>query len=133
MKHEITPGLTGEKSVAVKIENTALAMGSGTLRVFATPAMIALIEGCCAESVEDMLPEGMTTVGTRIEAEHLSASPLGASILCKSKLIAFDGRRLDFEAEVWDNVCLIGRAKHTRFTVDAQRFTEKAYGKSNQS
>lgn len=130
---EITIGLTNEKSVAVKIENTALAMGSGTLRVFATPAMIALIEGCCAESVEDMLPQGITTVGAKVEVEHLAASPLGASILCKSKLIAFDGRKLDFEAEVFDNAGLIGRAKHTRFTVDAQRFTEKAYGKSKQS
>ena len=130
---EITIGLTNEKSVAVKIENTALAMGSGTLRVFATPAMIALIEGCCAESVEDMLPEGMTTVGTRIEAEHLSASPLGASILCKSTLTAFDGRKLDFEVEVYDNAGLIGKGTHTRFTVDAEKFVNKTYAKLNQA
>lgn len=63
--NEITSGLTGEKSVAVTMDNTAIAMGSGTLRVFATPAMIALIEGCCAESVEEMLGEGITSVGTR--------------------------------------------------------------------
>ncbi len=129
MQHEITTGITGEKSVAVKIENTALAMGSGTLRVFATPAMIALIEGCCAESVEDMLPQGITTVGTKVEVEHLAASPLGASILCKSKLTAYYGRRLDFEVEVFDNAGLIGKGTHTRFTVDAQRFIDKAYSK----
>lgn len=132
MQHEITTGITGEKSVAVKIENTALAMGSGTLRVFATPAMIALIEGCCAESVEDMLPQGITTVGTKVEVEHLAASPLGASILCNSKLIAYDGRRLDFEVEVFDNAGLIGKGTHTRFTVDAQRFIDKAYSKPKQ-
>ena len=132
MQHEITTGITGEKSVAVKIENTALAMGSGTLRVFATPAMIALIEGCCAESVEDMLPQGITTVGTKVEVEHLAASPIGASILCKSKLTAYDGRRLDFEVEVFDNAGLIGKGTHTRFTVDAQRFIDKAYSKSKQ-
>ena len=132
MQHDITTGITGEKSVAVKIENTALAMGSGTLRVFATPAMIALIEGCCAESVENMLPQGITTVGTKVEVEHLAASPLGASILCKSKLTAYDGRRLDFEVEVFDNAGLIGKGTHTRFTVNAQRFIDKAYSKPKQ-
>lgn len=126
---EITPGITGEKSVAVSIENTAIAMGSGTLRVFATPSMIALIEGCCAESVEDRLGEGITSVGTKVDVEHLAASPIGASILCKSKLVACDGRRLDFEVEVFDNNGLIGKGKHTRFTVDADKFVSKTYAK----
>ena len=125
----ITPGITGEKSIAVTIENTALAMGSGTLRVLATPAMIALVEGCCAESVEDMLDEGLTTVGTNVNAAHIAASPLGVSILCKSRLVAVDGRRLDFEAEVYDSKELIGKAKHTRFIVDAEKFLNKTYAK----
>ena len=85
---EIKAGITGEKSVAVTTENTAVAMGSGTLRVFATPAMIALIEGCCAESVEALLDEGITSVGTQVNIDHLSASPLGAGIVCKSRLTA---------------------------------------------
>ena len=126
---ELTIGLTNEKSVAVTIENTAIAMGSGTLRVFATPSMIALIEGCCAESVEDRLGEGITSVGTKVEVEHLAASPIGASILCKSKLVACDGRRLDFEVEVFDNNGLIGKGTHTRFTVDADKFVSKTYAK----
>ena len=128
---ELTIGLTNEKSVAVTIENTAIAMGSGTLRVFATPSMIALIEGCCAESVEDRLGEGITSVGTKVEVEHLAASPIGASILCKSKLVACDGRRLDFEVEVFDNNGLIGKGRHTRFTVDAEKFVNKTYAKLN--
>lgn len=127
--NEITSGLTGEKSVAVTMDNTAIAMGSGTLRVFATPAMIALIEGCCAESVEEMLGEGITSVGTNVNVDHLSASPLGAGIVCKSKLIAFDGRRLDFEVEVYDNAGLIGKGTHTRFTVKADSFQKKANAK----
>jgi predicted thioesterase len=126
---ELTIGLTNEKSVAVTIENTAIAMGSGTLRVFATPSMIALIEGCCAESVEDRLGEGITSVGTKVDVEHLAASPIGASILCKSKLVACDGRRLDFEVEVFDNNGLIGKGTHTRFTVDAEKFVSKTYAK----
>ena len=128
---EITIGLTNEKSVAVTIENTAISMGSGTLRVFATPAMIALCEGCCAETVEDLLGEGMTSVGTKVDIEHLSASPIGASILCKSRIVAVDGRRLDFEVEVYDNVGLIGKGRHTRFIVDAEKFVNKTYAKLN--
>ena len=124
-----SPGITNEKSVAVMMENTALAMGSGTLRVFATPAMIALCEGCCAESVEDLLDEGMTSVGVKVDIEHLAASPLGASILCKSRLVAVDGRTLDFEVEIYDNVDLIGKGRHTRFIVDAERFVTKTYAK----
>lgn len=125
----LSPGINGEKSVAVTIENTALAMGSGTLRVFATPAMIALCEACCAESVEDLLAEGITSVGTKVDIEHLAASPLGASIFCKSTLVAAEDRRLDFEVEVYDNAGLIGKGTHTRFTVDAQKFLDKTYAK----
>ena len=126
---EITVGITGEKSVAVAMENTAIAMGSGTLRVFATPAMIALCEACCAESVEDLLDEGITSVGTKVEIEHLAASPIGASILCKSTLVAVEDRRLDFTVEVYDNAGLIGKGSHTRFTVDADQFFLKTYAK----
>lgn len=127
--NEIKAGLTGEKSVAVTMENTAVAMGSGTLRVFATPAMIALIEACCAESVEELLGDGITSVGTNVTIDHLSASPIGAGIVCKSVLTAFDGRRLDFDAEVFDNAGLIGKGTHTRFTVKADSFLKKANAK----
>ena len=120
---ELKIGVIGEKSVAVTMENTAIAMGSGTLRVFATPSMIALIEGCCAESVEEALPVGITSVGTKVDVEHLAASPIGSSVLCRSKLVEYDGRRLEFEVEVFDNVGLI--------TVDAQKFLDKAYAKLN--
>ena len=129
--NKIKIGVTGEKSTVVVMENTALAMGSGTLRVFATPAMIALIEGCCAESVEDLLDEGITSVGTQVNIEHLSASPVGAGIVCRSVLNAFDGRRLDFDVEVHDNAGLIGKGTHTRYTVKADSFVNKTYAKLN--
>lgn len=129
MTNTIQPGITGEKSVAVTMENTAIAMGSGTLRVFATPAMIALIEGCCAESVEELLDEGITSVGTHLDIDHLSASPIGAGVVCKSELVAFDGRRLDFRVEVYDNAGLIGKGMHTRCTVKSDSFLKKANAK----
>ena len=126
---KIQPGITGEKSIAVTMDVTAVAMGSGTLRVFATPAMIALVEGCCAESVEELLGEGITSVGTHIDIEHLSASPVGAGVVCKSRLTAFDGRRMDFEAEIFDNAGLIGKGTHTRCTVKADSFMKKTNAK----
>ena len=122
----ITAGITGEKSMAVVMTNTALAMGSGELRVLATPAMIALMEGCCAESVEDMLDEGMTSVGSRIDVEHLSPTPVGVGVVCKSRLTAVDGRRLDFEVEVFDSAGLVGKGSHTRYIVESESFMTKA-------
>lgn len=128
----ITPGMTAEKTILVTEENTAAAMGSGTLPVFATPAMIALCENTCATMVEELLGEGITSVGTRIDIEHLSASPIGTEITCKATLTAFDGRRLDYTAEVYDNAGLIGKGAHTRFTVKADSFLKKANAKLNQ-
>ena len=125
---DIQIGLTNEKSVPVVLTNTALAMGSGELKVFATPAMVALIEGCCAEAVEDLLDEGTTTVGVSVDVKHVAASPIGASILCKCRLTAIDGRRLDFDAEVYDSKGLVGKGNHTRFIVNTEKFLKKAYG-----
>ena len=129
MEKQITVGITGEKSTAVTLNSTAVAMGSGELRIFATPAMIALIEGCCAESVEDLLDEGVTTVGAHLNIEHLSPSPVGTGVVCKSVLTAYDGRRLDFQAEVYDNAGLIGKGTHTRYTVQSDSFQKKANAK----
>ena len=129
MDNKITIGLTGEKSAAVTLDNTALAMGSGDLRVFATPAMAALAEGCCAESVEDFLDESDTTVGSRLEIEHLSPTPVGVGVVCKSKLTAFDGRKMDFEFKVFDSSGLIGRGNHTRYIVNADKLFQKATDK----
>lgn len=128
---QIKIGITGEKSTAVTEDSTAVAIGSGTLRVFATPAMIALCEACCAESVEDLLDEGITSVGTHLDIEHLSATPVGEGVVCKSVLTAFDGRRLDFTVEVYDTAGLIGKGTHTRYTVKADSFMKKAEAKLN--
>lgn len=124
-------GIKNELSVLVREEHTAKSMGSGTLAVFATPAMIALMEQTAAESVEDLLGEGKTSVGTLMNAEHLAATPVGMKVTCKSVLIAIDGRKLTFEVEAYDETGLIGKAHHERFTVDAERFLEKAYHKDH--
>ncbi len=122
-------GLKHEKTMLVTEEWSAKAMGSGTLAVFATPAMVALMEGCAAESVSNLLEKGITTVGIQMTAEHLSATPLGMQVCCKSTLIRMEGRKLTFSLEVFDEAGLIGRGTHERFMVEPERFLEKANAK----
>ncbi len=120
-KHEVTVRVTQELS--------AKEMGSGTLEVYATPAMVALMEQTAAESVENLLEEGKTSVGTKIEVEHLAATPIGMEVTCKSELTAFENRKLVFSLEAYDEAGLIGKAYHERFIIDQERFLEKTYGK----
>ena len=122
-------GITNTKELIVTKENTALALGSGTLEVFATPAMIALMEGTAAESVEAFLEEGQTTVGTALDVKHLAASPIDMPIHCESELIAVDGRALTFNVATYDKAGKIGEGTHSRFIVDAKKFFTKAQGK----
>lgn len=122
-------GKINEKKCVVSKELTALAMGSGDLEVFATPAMIALMEGCAAESVASELEEGATTVGTRINVQHLAATPVGMEVVCKSVLEKVDGRALHFTIEAWDACGLIGKGEHDRFIVYGDSFSKKAYEK----
>ena len=125
----MNPGIKNEVSVIVTEERTAAAMGSGTLPVFATPSMVALMEQTAAESVEALLEEGNTTVGTMIHVNHLAATPLGMKVTCKSELIAVEGRKLVFTIEASDEAGVIGTAEHERFVVGAARFLEKVNGK----
>lgn len=125
----LSAGTTNTEEIMVSDSNTALSMGSGTLRVFATPAMIALMEGTAAQSVEPLLEKGQTTVGTEISIKHVSASPVGAHIRCESTLTEVNDRALTFEVKAYDNAGLIGEGTHHRFIVDAAKFYKKATGK----
>lgn len=122
-------GITGLQEEIVTEEKAAESMGSGELPVYATPAMIALIEKTAWMSVAGELEEGQGTVGTKLDVEHVSASPLGARITCKTTLTEVDRRRLVFSVEVTDDAGLIGRGTHERFIVDNEKFLTKAKGK----
>ncbi len=119
-------GTTNEKKIKVTSEYTAKVMGSGILEVFATPAMIALMEGTAAESIEMMLEAGNTTVGIKMNADHLAATPVGMVVRCVSKVVNVDGRKISFEIEAYDEAGLIGKAVHDRFIVNAEKFQNKA-------
>lgn len=118
-------GLKYESTTVVSAANTAATLGSGDMDVFATPAMVALMENAAMLAVRDHLPEGSATVGTQISTSHLKASPLGASITASAELIEVDGRRLTFVVKAWDEKGTIGEGTHTRFVVDRERFLSK--------
>ena len=122
-------GLKGLAETLVTEENTAAAMGSGLLPVFATPAMLALMEQAAASSVQPFLPEGQGTVGTRLEVSHLAATPIGLTVRAESELIAVDRRKLRFAVRAWAGDELIGEGEHERFIIDNARFLEKALAK----
>ena len=117
--------IIGVFEAPVTEENTAKAMGSGSLPVFATPAMVAMMEHAAVNALEGRLPEGIDSVGIAINVEHLAASPIGAMIRTEACLTAADGRSYDFEIEAFDNTGLIGKATHRRATVKVERFLEK--------
>ena len=122
-------GLTGEQKVVVTQENTAKVYGSGELEVFATPAMIALMEKTCLMSVADSLNDGEGTVGTKIEVSHVAATPVGMEVRCESVLKEVDRRRLVFEVKAYDAAGLIGEGIHERFVIANEPFMAKANGK----
>lgn len=96
-------------------EMTARNMASGTLDVFATPSMIALIEETAWKSVAQELEEGMGTVGISLNVEHVAPTPVGMKVRCETELVKVDGRKLDFKVEVYDECDLIGKGTHSRF------------------
>ena len=121
----IEKGLKYESVATVGDANTAAAMGSGDMPVFATPAMAALMENAAMKAVEGALPEGAATVGTAISISHVKASPVGARITASAELVEVDGRRLVFAVRAWDERGTIGEGSHTRFVVDRERFMGK--------
>ena len=111
--------------------NTAKSVGSGSLNVYATPAMLALMEKASCEALKDVLAEGETSVGTLLNVKHLAATPVGMTVTATAELIERDGRKLVFNVSASDESGLIGEGSHERFIVLADRFTEKTYSKLN--
>lgn len=122
-------GIKGKKEIYVTNENTARAMCSGAAMVFATPAMIALMECTARESIQGELEEGCSTVGTAVNVKHVSASPVGMKITCETKLIKVDGRALTFLVKAFDEKGLIGEGEHERFIIFVDKFQAKADAK----
>lgn len=124
-------GIKGRNEIVVTKEKTAKSMCSGALDVFATPAMIALMENTAFESVANLLDPGCGTVGTALNVKHVSATPVGMKVTCETELIKVDGRALTFSVKAYDEVGLIGEGEHERFIIFEEKFQKKANDKLN--
>ena len=123
-------GIKGSMEITVTNELTAINAGSGLLPVYGTPFMIALIENTACHCALPELEEGQGTVGTRLEVDHLGATPIGMRVRCEVELIEIDRKKLVFAAEVFDEEGLVGRGRHERFIIDTEKFMEKALAKA---
>ena len=125
MDYDALKGLRHCETLVVEHKDTAAVYGSGALEVFATPAMIALMEKTCLMAVCDKVGEGNTTVGIAVNIKHLKASPVGATIRCEAELVEVDRRRLVFAVKCFEGENLIGEGIHERFVVESAKFMAK--------
>lgn len=126
---ELKVGLTGNAEVLVSESNTAKKMGSGNLDVFATPAMIALMEKAASMAVQPYIGESSSTVGTMIDVKHIAATPVGMNVAARAELIEIDGKKLIFSVEAFDGKDKIGEGRHERFIINTQKFITKVDSK----
>ena len=122
-------GIKGTNEIIVTEELSAKKFGSGLLPVYATPAMIALMENTAFESVAQYLEEGCGTVGTALNVKHVAATPIGMKVTCETELVKVDGRALTFEVKAYDECGLIGEGVHERFIITEEKFMTKTNGK----
>jgi predicted thioesterase len=128
----ITVGLKHTINTTVKQSNTAKTMGSGTLDVFATPAMIAIMEEAAWRAVAPELEPGQSTVGIQMNISHLAATPIGMKVRAEARVIEVEGRKLTFSVMAFDEKGLIGEGRHQRFIVTDDKFMKKCSDKRKQ-
>ncbi len=126
---EITIGMKGEAFTLAEREDTAKEVGSGDLLVYATPCMVALMEGAACEAIADALSDSQTTVGTALNIEHTSATPVGLEVRAEAEVTAVEGKVITFAVRAFDEAGEIGKGTHKRCIVSSQKFLEKAYSK----
>ncbi|MBR4109769.1 MAG: thioesterase family protein [Oscillospiraceae bacterium] len=126
---EITVGMKGEVSTLVEKEDTALEVGSGSLLVYATPCMVAIMEGAACEAITAALPEEKTSVGISLNISHLAATPVGLEVRAEAEVTEVDGNTITFQVTAYDETGKIGEGTHKRAVVTAQRFLDKVYAK----
>ena len=126
---EITVGMKGEAWTEVEKEDTAQIVGSGSLLVYATPCMVALMEGAACEAIAEALGEDQTTVGISLNIEHTSATPVGLEVHAEAEVTAVEGKVITFDVEAFDEAGPIGKGTHKRVLINSQRFLDKTYAK----
>ncbi len=126
----IATGISAETSIIVSEKDTATSYGSGLVAVYATPALVGLMEKAAVKALEGHLPAGQTTVGGRIDVRHLAATPVGMRVHARAELVEIQGRKLTFRVEAWDEVDKVGEAAHERFIVEQEKFMGQVNAKT---
>jgi len=126
---DLSVGMTGEKNEVVTDDRTAIKYGSGSVSVYATPAMVGLMEAAAIRAIDPHLPEGMSTVGTGLQIRHIAATPVGLAVRAIAELTEIDGKRLVFSVKAFDEKEEIGSGTHERYVINIRKFLEKAAAK----
>ena len=126
----IKPGLKGAAKLVVGTRDTAPHIGSGKIKVLATPVMVNLMEAAALDAVERYLPDGHQTVGTRLDITHTAATPVGMRVVARAELVKVDGRRLTFRVSAEDEKEPIGEGAHERIVVNVARFDQRTQEKA---
>ena len=126
---DIRPGLSGSAELVVGEEHTAPSIGSGKVRVLATPVMINLIEAAALAAVEHRLQPGYQSLGTHLDVHHIAATPVGMKVVATARVIRVEGRTVAFSVEARDEKDLIGHGTHERVVVNVAKFDERVRNK----
>ena len=130
MTRELRPGLTGSTEIVVGTRDTAPHVGSGKVKVLATPVMVMLMEEAALNAVEGVLPPGHQTVGTRLDITHVAATPVGMRVVAHAEVTEVSGRRITFRVWADDENERIGEGAHERIVINVARFDERAQAKT---
>ena len=126
---KLTPGREGHAEIVVGEQHTAPRIGSGRVRVLATPVMINLMEAAALDAVENLIQAGHQSRGTRLDVRHIAATPVGMRVRATAKLVSVDRRTLEFRVEAHDERDLTGDGTHTRLVVNVARFDQRVQAK----
>src|SRR4051794_23961575 len=126
---KLKAGLEGHAEILVGDEHTAPRIGSGRVRVLATPVMINLMEAAALDACENLIPEGHQSLGTRLDVRHIAATPVGMRVRATARLLSVDGRTLEFHVAAHDEKDLIGDGTHQRLVVNVARFDQRVQAK----
>ena len=130
LKELIQPGMTLERTFVVKAQHLATHLGSGGVSVLATPYMIAFMEGVSHSLLEQVLPEGYSSVGTHVDIRHLAPTPLGSTVRVQTEVLAVDGNLVKFNVQAWDEREQIGSGLHERAVIEIARFQRRVNAKT---
>jgi predicted thioesterase len=132
ISQEIKPGLVNELTFQVEEEYLAKHVGSGAMRVLATPSLILFMERACHRLLAAHLPPGSSSVGVHVDVRHLAPTPFGETVRVHCEVLEVAGPRVTFAVEAWDEQEKVGVCRHQRVIIDEERFLERVQKKIDQ-